>query len=141
MYDLRAGHVAGPIEALGLVATDDQDILLVDHHDLTFGDLAIVDFERGPAKGLEVVEGVLIQLSEVEQLLREAVGLTRLGHTLVEELLEALILRRYRCELVGQVGQAVMVQPRVRVAHVLAVGAPEDNRGAVALVLEDVRIG
>ena len=34
-----------------------------------------------------------------------------------------------------------MIQPRVRVAHVLAVGALEDNRGAVALVLEDLRIG
>ena len=140
MDDLRAGHVTGPIEALGLVATDDQDILLVDHHDLTFGDLAIVDLERGPAEGLEVVEGVLVQLREVEQLLREAVGLARLGHALVEELLKALVLRRYRCQLVGQVGQAVMVQPRVCVAHVLAVGAPEDNRGTVALVLEDVRI-
>ena len=141
MYDLRARNVAGPIEALGLVATDDQDILLINNYNFALGDLAIVDFERGPAEGLEIVEGVLIQLREVEQLLREAVGLARLGNTLVEELLEALVLRRYRCQLVGQVGQAVMVQPRVRVAHVLAVGAPEDNRGAVALVLEDFSIG
>ena len=84
---------------------------------------------------------MLIQLRKVEQLLREAVGLARLRHALVEELLEALILRGDRSQLIGQVGQAVMVQPRVRVAHVLAMGALEDNRGAVALVLEDLRIG
>lgn len=34
-----------------------------------------------------------------------------------------------------------MIQPRVCVSHILAVGAPEDNRRTVALVLEDVRIG
>ena len=84
---------------------------------------------------------MLVQLREVKQLLREAVGLARLGHALVKELLEALILRRDRSQLIGQIGQAVMVQPRVRVAHVLAMGALEDNRGAVALVLEDLRIG
>ena len=139
--DLRARHVTGPVEALGLVPSDDQDVLLVDDDDLALGDLPIVDLEGGPAEGLEVVEGMLVQLREVEQLLREAVRLARLGDPLVEELLETLVLSGDRGELVGQVGEAVVVQPRVRVAHVLAVGAPKNDRGAVALVLEDVCIG
>jgi len=141
LNDLRAGHVTGPIEALGLVTPDNQDVLLVYDHDLALRDFPIVDLEGGPAEGFEVVECMLVQLREVEQLLREAVRLARFGHPLVEELLEALILRRNRSQLIRQVGQAVMVQPRVRVAHVLAVGALEDNRGAVALVLEDLGIG
>lgn len=86
MYDLRAWHVAGPIEALGLVPSDYQDILLVNHYDFALGDLAIIDFERGPAEGLKVIERVLVKLCEVEQLLRETVGLARLRNTLIEEL-------------------------------------------------------
>ena len=74
--DLGGGDVRGPVEGLGLVAAYNENVLLVDHHDLPLGDLSIVDFEGGPAEGLEIVKGVLVELGEVEELLREAIGLT-----------------------------------------------------------------
>lgn len=45
LNDLRAGHVAGPVETFGLVTSDDQNVLFIYHHDLTLADLSVVDLE------------------------------------------------------------------------------------------------
>ena len=44
---LRTWDVRGPVKALGLVATDDQNVLFV-YHDPTLAYLTIVHFEGGP---------------------------------------------------------------------------------------------
>ena len=43
----QTGDVRGPVKALGLVATDDQNVLFV-YHDPTLAYLTIVHFEGGP---------------------------------------------------------------------------------------------
>lgn len=63
---LRAGDVGGPVEALRLIAPNDQDVLLVYHHDLTLAYLTIIYFEGGPPQRLKVVKCMLIQLREIE---------------------------------------------------------------------------
>ena len=63
---LRAGHIAGPVETLAFIAANDEDIVLVNNNDLAFGDLAVVNLERGPPKGLEIVKSMLIQFCKVE---------------------------------------------------------------------------
>lgn len=114
--------------------------MLIDHDDLALGDLPIVNLERGPAQRLKIVEGVLVQLSEVEKLLREAVRLATLA-PLVEKLLEPLILRSDISQLLIQVGDAVVVLTRVRVPDELAVIAAENNCWAIDLMLENILIG
>jgi hypothetical protein len=66
LYDLRAGHVAGPVKTLAFIAADDENVVFVDDDDLALGDLAVIDLEGGPAKGLKIVECMLIQLCKVE---------------------------------------------------------------------------
>jgi hypothetical protein len=85
---------------------------------------------------------MLIQLSEVKELLRKAtpfVPLTDAGR--VEYLLEPLVLSRYRSELIVQVPDAVVVMALIRVPHVLTLAAAEDYCRAVALVFEYVGVG
>jgi hypothetical protein len=92
LNDLRRGHITRPVERLRLIPTNNEYVLFINDHNLALGDLPIVDFEGGPAEGLEVVECVLVQLREIEELLREAVRLASFA-ALVEKLLESLVLR------------------------------------------------
>ncbi len=139
LNDLRRGHVTGPVEGLRLIAANDQDVLFVYHHNLALGYFPIVDLEGRPPERFEVVEGMLVELGEVEQLLGEAVGFGPFA-PLVEKLLEPLVLRRHIRQLVVQVSYAVMVLLRVLMPDELAVVAPEDNGRAVDLMLEDVLV-
>jgi hypothetical protein len=66
LYDLRAGYVAGPVETLAFIPADYEDVVFVDDDDFALRDFAIVDLEGGPAKGLKIVECMLIQLCKVE---------------------------------------------------------------------------
>lgn len=66
LNDLGAGYVGGPIETLRFIPSDDENILLVNYNDFTLADLSVIDFERGPSEGLEVIEGVLVKFREVK---------------------------------------------------------------------------
>jgi len=66
LNDLGAGYIGGPIETLRFIPSDDKDILLVNYYDFTLANLSVIDFERGPSEGLEVIEGVLVKFCEVK---------------------------------------------------------------------------
>ena len=69
--DLRTGDVGGPVELVGLVAADDEDVGLVDDDDFSFTDFFIEDLEASPFESLKIVKSMLIKLREVEQFLRD----------------------------------------------------------------------
>ena len=82
---------------------------------------------------------MLVQLREVEEFLRETIRLATFS-TLVEELLETLVLRRDHGQLLVQVSYTVVILSGVLVPYELAVVAPEDYCWAIGLVLENVLV-
>ena len=66
LNNLWAGYIWAPIEALWLIPSNNQYILLVYHNYLTLADLPVIDLEGRPSQSLKIVEGMLIQLREVE---------------------------------------------------------------------------
>lgn len=67
---LRTGDVGGPVELVGLVAADDQNVCLVNDDNFSFANFFVEDLETRPLQSLKIIECVLVKLSKVKQLLR-----------------------------------------------------------------------
>jgi hypothetical protein len=46
--NLRAWNIGGPIELVGFIPSDDEDVALVNHNDFTFADFLVKNFETSP---------------------------------------------------------------------------------------------
>jgi len=64
--NLGAGDVGAPVELVCLVAAYDENVALVNHHDLSFANFLLKNLETCPLQSFEVVKGMLVQFCKVK---------------------------------------------------------------------------
>lgn len=143
--DLRARYVSGPVELVSLVAADDQDVALVNDHYFALADLLVEHLEARPLQSFKVIEGMLIEFSEVEQLLTNrlargaAARLTGLRLVHGPQVLDlALRYLQLPCQMLHTVVHLLLW--RANDADVAALSAPENNRRARLLMREELLV-
>jgi len=73
--NLRTRNICRPIKLICLITAYNQDIAFVNYNNFTFTDFLIKNFETGPLQSFKVIKCMLVQLSEIEKLLRNTLSI------------------------------------------------------------------
>lgn len=126
-----------PVELVGFVPPNNEDVVLVNDDNLALTNLFVVHFEAGPLELFKVIESMLVQLREVEQLVPQRVRvIVALGISALTHLLQIGVFHLLLLNLLSQELDAIVFALVFGNSHKGALVASEDDGAARNLVLE-----